>query len=506
MITDLLARNATARPQRTFAVTDHGSYSFADIHGAALRYAQRLRLAGVREGDHVSLIAGNHAGYLVAWFAINMAGAVAVTLNTQLTGEGLQYALTQSDSRLVVVDAAWLAGRGMAQEHTAWGLPLMVLGSEQEIFAQSIHWEPAEPARLKPSAPATIMYTSGTTGLPKGVLNSHAAYLAAGRGMVNVLGLSHDDRCMVVLPLFHANPQMYAVMSALEVGSSLALREKFSATSFFDDAKRLGATGFTYVGTILSILAARHAGEKSDHALRFCMGGGAPLKVWREVEERFKVKVHELYGMTEIGGWICANSLHDTRIGSCGPIRPDMDVRIFDEDDRELPPGEQGEIVVRPRVPDVILSGYYKQPDKMAEACRNLWFHTGDRGHIDSDGYLYFHSRIKELIRRGGEMVSPVELETMLRKMPGIVDCAAVGVDDDILGQEIKMVVVAEPATPSTAHAILDYLSSRVPGFMLPRYVEFLDAIPKTETEKIQRHKIAYLDQRAHDVKARLAG
>ena len=238
MITDLLARNAAAHPGRAFVVTDLGSYSFGEIDDAARRYARRLELAGVGEGDHVSLIAGNHAGYLVSWFAINIAGAVAVTLNTQLTGEGLDYALTQSDSKLAIVDAAWLAARGIAAEGGAWGLPLIVLGGEEEIFAEAARWEPASPARLKPGAPATIMYTSGTTGLPKGVLNSHAAYLAAGRGMVDVLGLTPDDRCMVVLPLFHANPQMYAVMSALEVGSCLVLREKFSAGAFFEDAAR----------------------------------------------------------------------------------------------------------------------------------------------------------------------------------------------------------------------------------------------------------------------------
>ncbi len=161
--------------------------------------------------------------------------------------------------------------------------------------------------------------------------------------------------------------------------------------------------------------------------------------------------------------------------------------------------GHAREIVVRPLKPGTILSGYWRQPDKMAEACRNLWFHTGDRGHVDADGYLHFHGRIKELIRRGGEMVSPVEIETVLRKMPGVADCAVVGIEDAVLGQEIKVLVVpgAAPLAPAD---ILTFLDGRVPAFMIPRYVEFADTVPKTETEKVQRHKIAYVDARVHDM------
>lgn len=498
MITDLLARNAAAHPDRVFVVTDEGEWSFGAVDAAARRFGAQLQGRGIAPGDHVALIAGNSAGFLVAWFGINLAGAVAVTVNTQLVGEGLAYVVAQSEAKLVVADRAFLTGQGAAGQGAFLGIPLLELAADQDLLAAGQDSVALQPVRLAPLAPATMMYTSGTTGLPKGVINSHAAYGAAGEQMVSALGFQSDDRCMVVLPLFHANPQMYAVMSALQVGCALILRDKFSASTFFDDARRFRASCFTYVGTILSILVARHAGDR-DHGLRFCTGGGAPEKVWREVEQRFGVRVRELYGMTEIGGFVCVNTEGATRIGSCGRMRPDMDVRILDPDDNELPPGEQGEIVVRPLKPGVILTGYWRQPDKMVEASRNLWFHTGDRGHIDADGYVFFHGRIKELIRRGGEMVSPVELETVLRKMPDVADCAAVGVEDPVMGQEIKVVVVpaGEALVPA---AVLDFLRDRVPGFMLPRYVEFATAVPKTETEKVQRHKIAYVDARVHDM------
>lgn len=498
MITDLLARNAAAHPDRVFVVTDAGDWSFGELDAATRRFGAALQARGIAPGDHVALIAGNSAGFLVAWFGINLAGAVAVTINTQLVGEGLAYVVGQSEAKLVVADRAFLAARGAAGQGAFLGIPLLELADDAALLAGGDGGAELQPVRLPPLSPATMMYTSGTTGLPKGVVNSHAAYLAAGAGIVSALGFRPGDRCMVVLPLFHANPQMYAVMSALEVGYALILREKFSASSFFADARRFRATCFTYVGTILSILAARH-GEDRDHALRFCTGGGAPEKVWREVEQRFGIAVRELYGMTEIGGFVSINTEGATRIGSCGRLRPDMDVRIVDAEDEEVPAGAQGEIVVRPLAPGIILSGYWRQPDKMAEACRNLWFHTGDRGHIDTDGYLHFHGRIKELIRRGGEMVSPVEIETVLRKMPGVADCAVVGIEDAVLGQEIKVLVVPE-AAPLAPAAILAFLDGRLPAFMIPRYIEFAATVPKTETEKVQRHKIAYVDARVHDM------
>jgi acyl-CoA synthetase (AMP-forming)/AMP-acid ligase II len=498
---DLLRHNAQTRGERPFLVVENQSYSFHEIHDAALRFAALLQNMGAQPGKHVALIAENSAGYIVAWFGINAAGCVAVTLNTQIIGEGLRHTLTHSDASIIVADAAWFdskpaIGAALAQ------LPRVVIYGDADLMTRVEQYQPADPVGVSDGSACTLIYTSGTTGLPKGVVNSHACYLAVGSETADMIELRPEDRCMVVLPLFHANPQMYAVMSALVVGSALIIRKKFSASSFFKDARRFSATGFTFVGSVLSILTARHSSKDLNHGLRFCLGGGAPLEVWNTVEERFGVKVHELYGMTEIGGWVTANRVVHRRVGSCGRMRRDMDVRVVDTNDREMRPGEVGEIVVRPMQPDVILSGYYKQPDKMIEATRNLWFHTGDLGYFDTDGYLYFRSRIKELIRRGGEMISPVEIESVLRRLSGVLDCAAVGVDDPLLEQEIKIVVVKEDPTLSSRD-ITRHLAERLPPFMQPRYVEFVETLPKTETQKIQRHKIAQLGAGVIDLKIR---
>jgi crotonobetaine/carnitine-CoA ligase len=500
VIAALLEAAAADAGERPFIVTDGAAHTYGAVALSARRFAAELAGRGIVRGDHVALIADNSAAFVVAWFACAAVGAVAVTLNTQLVGDGLSYALRRSDAKLIVADRAWIDAKFAAVAADGLALPLVPIEGEADFLARLAGGREHEPVAVSADEPFTILFTSGTTGRPKGVVNGHGAYVATGRATVKALGLGPDDRIMAFLPFFHVNPQMMAVMPALCARASVALRPRFSAAAFFDDARRFGATGFTYVGTVLSILTARHRDEQRDHRMRFCYGGGAPLDVWTAIEQRFGVRVYEAWGMTEAGCVTTANTVDDYRFGTCGRAREDIEVRIFDADDREVPPGTPGEIVVRPRRPGVILSGYYNQPDVYVASIRNLWFHTGDCGSLDADGYLSFHGRYKELIRRGGEMVSPVEIETVLRTMPGVSDCAVVGVADAIMGEEIKAAIVAEPGVD--APAVRAFLTGRIAPFMLPRYVEVVTAIPKTETEKIQRHKLQYLDERVHDLAA----
>lgn len=509
MITDLLQARAAQTPHATFLATDFGQYSFSDVLDAVRKFAQRIHESGVGEGDHVALLADNSAPYVIALLAISWLGAVPVALNNELVADGLCYSLEQSDSTVIIADARWMREKEHFLNPQLRLLNRLQLMEEVEFFSFLATQTALHPgARVPAHANCTLLYTSGTTGLPKGVVNSHECYEAVGRDTVVALQLSAADRIMVFLPLFHTNPQMYALMSALTCGASLILRPRFSASNFFEDARRFGATGFTFVGTVLSILVARHTGKQQDHSLRFAIGGGAPAEVWQAVHDRFGFRVHELYGMTEIGGWVSCNTASAYRFGSCGQVRPSMDVRIFDQEDHEVEAGKQGEIVVRPINPNVIYSGYYRNPEATLASSRNLWFHTGDRGSKDAQGFLYFHGRFKELIRRGGEMISPVEIETKLRAMPGIADCAVVGVPDAVMGEEIKAVVmlsspVSSPAASRVlAESISAYLRPSIPTFMLPRYIEIIDVIPKTETEKILRHKLQYLNDAVHDLAA----
>ena len=498
MITDLLSHNAKLRPDKPFVMTAGGSYSFAEINSSSLRLGSRLRAMGIGRGDHVALIASNSAAFLTCWFGINSIGAVSVMLSDELVGDGLLYTITQSDAKLLVVDRSWLQKRSR-REGPLSTLPILTIADDAAFFNEMKAWQQAVPQDVPASTSCTILYTSGSTGLPKGVLTSHAAYEAVGHQTVLTTGMTESDRILVFLPLFHANPQMFAVMAALTVGATLAVTRKFSASSFFDDVAFFQATCFTFVGTVLSILVSRHREERKNHGLRFAIGGGTPLEVWSAIHDRFGIRVHEGYGMTEIGCFAVCNTITDYRIGTCGKARTDMEVAIVDSEDRVLCSGEKGEIVIRPREPNVIMSGYYKQPELTLDSISNLWFHTGDRGSLDADGYLRFLGRLKELIRRGGEMISPVEIETKLRDMPGVVDCAVVGVADPVQGEEVKVAIVAEVAIQ--AGEVVAFLVDKVPRHMLPRYVEFMAAIPKTETQKIQRFKLQYINQSVTDLK-----
>ncbi|MBV9235613.1 MAG: AMP-binding protein [Xanthobacteraceae bacterium] len=499
MITDLLRDRAEDRPEAAFIITPEREYGFREILNASQRMAGLLERWGIGKGDHVALIAGNSAAFLVAWFGANLLGAVAVTLNNALIADGLRYSIDQSDSRVLIVDRAWEDSRARHLTERQAVLPRLVIEDDASFLHMLAAQERGAEVRVPPQAPCTILYTSGTTGLPKGVVNCHNAYDAAGRATVEALRITADDRIMVFLPLFHVNPQMYAVMSALRTGAGVIILARFSATTFFDDAIRYGATGCTFVGTVLSILVKRHEGVRHDHKVRFLFGGGATAPVWREVEHRFNIKIHEVYGMTEVGGWSTANTVEVSRFGSCGKPRKDLEVRVVGPDDKFLPAGEVGEIVVRPIEPDTILLGYYNKHEQMVGSIRNLWFHSGDLGSYDADGFLYYHGRAKELIRRSGEMISPVEIETALRRIAGIEDCAVVAVPDDITGDEIKAVIVSEGV--KDPNAISAFLADMLPAFMQPRYYEFVDVIPRTETEKIQRMKLQYLDERVHDMR-----
>jgi long-chain acyl-CoA synthetase len=486
MITTALHRWGEATPDRAFVVSDAGEVTYAAMSRLVRRFSVQLNERGVTPGQSVALICGNRPAFLIAWFAISELGAITVPLNSGLVGEGLRYTLAQSNSSLLLIEPELLARMQADLDQLETPVAILALDANMESD-NGDDGGSVSAAAIDEHAPNSILYTSGTTGLPKGAVLSHGSYLNAGRDMSRSLGLTPDDRIMVFLPLFHANPQMYAVLPALHVGATLILLPKFSAGEFFDAARRHRATGFTYVGTVLSILIKRHEATIRDHGVRWCVGGGAPLEIWRSVEARFGIAVRELYGMTETGGWVTMNTANAFRLGSVGQPRNGVAIAIRN-DGRDAASLETGEIVAHTRDPDVFLNEYWNNPDATAATLRDGWLHTGDRGWIDADGFLFFDGRMKDLIRRGGEMISPAEIELQVMKHELVRECAVVGVPDNVLGEQVVAVVVANSSL--SPPALMAFLQPRIARHLLPGAILFVDALPKTETEKIKRHEL----------------
>jgi acyl-CoA synthetase (AMP-forming)/AMP-acid ligase II len=465
--------------------------SWAESRDVVARTATMLSREGVEPGAKVILAAGNSPLFVHLWFALRWLGAVQVPLHSQSTATGIQQVIEDCGATHAVGDHA-----GMERVTAAGALDASrVIGFEDSGALERLvaDLDPRSPAQTPHTALSSILYTSGTTGRPKGVLLSDQCVIAAGRRLSEALGVTEDDRVLLALPLFHTNPQVYGIMVALATGCAIALIDRFDGATFMEDAVRLEATGFTYIGTLLSRLVTR--GTPIDgHKVRFCWGGGTSAPVWKEVEERFGIAVHEMYGMTETGGWVTANRADAPRRGSCGTVRPDMTMVIADDDDNPLPPGEVGQILVRNEIPSVLLDGYHNRPELTLAKFRNLWWHTGDAGRVDEDGYLYFLGRQDDVIRRGGENVSPADVEQVLIQHPLVDEVAVVGIPDPDLGQEIKAVVVPLPGFEPAS--LLPLCEELLPRLAWPRYVAQRSSLPKTATHKVQAGE---LRQRAGD-------
>lgn len=481
-LTDVLLSTAEREGSSVFLHHEDGEVSYAEFVVRMRQAGEQLRDAGVRPGQRILLVAGNTPSFLVWWFAVNSLGAVAVPVDTALVGASLRHVMADSGAQVVVGDVAVLDLK--RDDYTLDGRLTVLTPGTGSTAPAGPEPQTDEPEVPPGARPATVLYTSGTTGPAKGVVLPHEAYLAAGRTMADAVGLGRDDRILVCLPLFHANPQMYAVASAVVAGASLVLLPKFSASRFWDDAARFGATAFTYVGTVLTILASTTQ-QCPPHSIRFCTGGGAPADVWQHVEDVLGIAVHELYGMTETGGYVTVTTQQHGRRGSCGRPRADMDVALVDGGDRPVPTGDEGQIVVRPKTPHIMFCGYQGRAEETLQSFGNLWFHTGDLGHFDDDGFLYFHGRSTTIIRRGGQNISPSDVERAVALYPGVDEVAVVGVEDDVMGQEVKAVLVLKPGHEIDVGALRAFLQEQVAGYAVPRYVEVVEQLPKTATQKV---------------------
>ncbi|MDY6851074.1 MAG: ATP-dependent acyl-CoA ligase [Thermodesulfobacteriota bacterium] len=474
---------------------------FATLNRNANKMANSFLDLGIKKGDNVALFLPNCLEFLYSWFGLAKIGGVMVPLNVHLRGDGLKYIINHSESRLIVVhenlyDSFAFVEKELGKiEHRLWhgeGAPVPENFTALSGLSASAEDKAPPAIKTEDKDPLGIIYTSGTTGPPKGAMISHFNYLNSGQVWAeDVVQYTDQDIYFTCLPLFHANAQMFTTMGSLQSGRPYVLREKFSASRFFDEIREYGGTVFNYIGGILTMLMKQPEKENdADNPVRYAFGGGAPRGLWESFEKRFDLKIMEGFGLTESGGVSLCNTPNDNRMGSIGkPVRH-CDVDIWNDDLQPLQPGGKGEIVVKEKLPYSIFLGYYNQPDKTEEAFKGGWFHTGDRGYKDEDGFFYFLDRVKDCIRRRGENISSFDVEKIVNSHPKVLESAAVAVPSELGEDEVKIYVVLQPNEELDPKELLAFCEKRMAYFMVPRFVEYLKEFPKTATERVQKFEL----------------
>ena len=493
----LLDRLAAQTPDKTFCVFEDGTeWSYARTREEAIRTATGLQALGVRQGDHVLSWLPNGAAALRVFFGANYMGAVYVPINIAYKGRLLAHVVAISDARVIVAHAA-LAPRLAAIDRASLETLVATGGAPPAIEGLAVLPESAlrpEGRALRPLerpiAPwdtQSIIFTSGTTGPSKAVLSSYV-HAFSNFGPDTWRFITPEDRYLISLPLFHLGGATIAY-GMLCQHASITVIESFRTDSFWKTVRETGVTSAFLLGVMASFLAAEPpAPDDRDHPLRTV--GMVPLV--DDVDgfmARFGVSVYSIYNMTELCCPVMT-TVPMTVPGSCGRVRPGCELRLVDENDCEVPTGAVGQFVVRSDTPWAMNHGYYKEPEATARAWRNGWFHTGDAGRADADGNLYFIDRLKDTIRRRGENISSLEVEIEVAAHPAVREAAVIPVPSELGEDEVMAVVSLRPGRRLDPAALLAFLQPRLAHFMLPRYVRIVDALPKTPTEKVEKHRL----------------
>lgn len=493
----LVRRKAAKNGDRPALRFEGRTISYNGLDRDTDRLANGLQKAGIRAGDRVAALLFNTVEFPLVWFALAKCRAVLVPLNTALKGEILRYELADcTPSGLVIDRRLWEAyaplreGLGVAREWvadpTGTGGPLPPTAQRFDtLFSEG----PAPPGTTPaPSDPAAVLYTSGTTGPPKGAIVPHEKCLATSREVGLRSRLTADSVLFTALPLFHCNAQEMTTLTALQNDLTAAYDERFHATTYWETASAMGATHVSLLISMINVLF-KQPSKPTDtrHGVRTAVTAGAKKEVWPEFERRFGLAVIELYGMTECGCTTLMNPPGAIRVGSVGTPLGFVEAEVVDDDDRPVPPGTRGELVVRPRAPFTMFSGYLGKPEKTVEAWRNLWFHTGDYFTRDRDGYYYFVDRKKDVIRRRGENLAPYDVESVLNRHPAVFESVVVGVPSPLGEEDVKAFVQLKPGATAEPKALFEFCVEHLPYFMVPQFIEFIDEIPKTANQKSQR-------------------
>lgn len=467
-------------------------YTRGDICARAGRLATGLSGLGVGPGDRVALHTANRVEQLETLFALNALGAVYSPLHPDLRGSSLRHTVTLLEPSLVIFDPA---RAGCWEAVVPSSTPQVLVGGMPSDGGLGIPFEdlltddgPAATApAADPEAAALILMTSGTTGRSKGVVMSSRFARSVGEVNVRARQITAIDRLHSDYSFCHTNPHCFTLFPALAAGASMSWGERFSVSAFWSRVRDLGATQFSlFTATMLMLLNAEESEGDRSHGASVCFSVGTPRGRGLEFEERFGVRIIEAYGMSECGA-LTFQPVGARRLESAGKPVPEWDVRVVGPSQRSLAVGEVGEIVARPLQSGMLMNGYFRDDAATLRTYKDLWFHTGDSGYFDGDGYLWYVGRAGDVIRYRGENISATDVEETVRATSLVRDVAAVALASD-LGEDELMLVV-EPLRPDLpARELYDSLVPELPPFCLPRHIRVVDELPRNVTGRVLKH------------------
>jgi crotonobetaine/carnitine-CoA ligase len=482
---------------------DGNTATYRECDERANRIANGLLQLGLKKGDTLATLLPNCLESLYIWFGTAKAGIIEVPINVANKGTFLSHIINKSDCRMIVIDRELIdrlkfiekdipnLQKVIVRSGSSGREPLPELAFEVVNYNVLANASPEPPnIPVKPTDPLVVIYTSGTTGQAKGVLLPNAAISIHCTDYVEAVRGVPEDVLFTFLPLFHGNARFLCVGPALLLETKVVIYKRFSATRFWDQIRKHGATVFNTLGGIANFIYNQpRRPDDGDNPVRVCAAFPMPAPLYDDFEKRYGVKVIEGYGLTETA-IITWNPWDAPRIGSCGKEIKTVEVRIVDQDHRTVPPGTLGEIVARGRIPWAMALGYHNMPEKTVELMQNHFYHTGDAGYLDEEGYLFFRDRIKDYIRRRGENISSAEIESVVNSHPKVSMSAAVAVACDLPDDEVKVVVVLKEGERLPPEELLAFCVDRMPYFAVPRYIEYVESLPMTANEKIQKAKL----------------
>jgi crotonobetaine/carnitine-CoA ligase len=504
----VLRRHAAEQPDATCLITpeEGGKWTYAEVLLDAERVATAWYEGGAAAGDRVLIMAANSSRFVRSWFGTAIGGFVEVPINTAYEGEFLRHQIVTVQPRWAVIDDVfaerfvaiepsarqiekfWIIDTGSAE--TAIEL-LRANGWNASRWDELLQATPRSWPDPDPTSLASIFFTSGTTGPSKGVAMPHAQMYFFGQEVVSLTRLTSDDTYLTCTPLFHGNAQFMAAYPAFVAGAAVVVRSKFSASRWVDHLRANNVTVTNLIGVMMDFVwKAASRPDDTDNSLRCVYAAPTASSVLKQFMARFDIEAFvDAFGLTETCAPILSPYGEIRPPGAAGLVASDwFEIRLVDpETDREVPTGEIGELVVRYKHPWTCSLGYYGMPAKTVEAWRNLWFHTGDALRRDEEGWYYFVDRYKDALRRRGENISSYEVEQALLGHPAVAECAVIGVPADVDAGEDEVLAVVVASGPLSAGELWDFCRGKIPGFAIPRFVRFVDTLPKTPSEKVRK-------------------